>query len=96
MSATIGERNEAVERAVLTLGTELWAETQGTVPGVFDKQFWAVKLLDWAMQDPDFKVDLFRLVDVLPALRSTEEIQACCPRPPSLDTRAARRAVIAP
>ena len=59
-------RNESVERSVQALGAELWAETQGGVPGVFDKQFWAVKLLDWSMQDPDFKVDLFRLVDVLP------------------------------
>ncbi len=72
----MSDRNEAVERAVQALGAELWAETQGAVPGVFDKQFWAVKLLDWAMQDPDFKVDLFRLVDVLPALRSTDQIQA--------------------
>ncbi len=76
MSATMSDRNEAIERSVQALGAELWAETQGGVPGVFDKQFWAVKLLDWSMQDPDFKVDLFRLVDVLPALRSTEEIQA--------------------
>ncbi len=67
---------DKIEAAIRRLGTELWAGVQDGVPGIFDKQFWAVKLLDWAMQDADFKVDLFRLVDVLPALRSTEDVQA--------------------
>ena len=72
MSTAMSGRNGAVERSVQALGAALWAETRGGVPGVFDKQFWAVKLLDWAMQDADFTVDLFRLVDVLPALRPTD------------------------
>ena len=30
--------------------------------------------MDWAMSDPDFRVDLFRFIDVLPMLNETEQV----------------------
>ncbi|MCB0358347.1 MAG: proline dehydrogenase family protein, partial [Bdellovibrionales bacterium] len=64
----------ALDRAIQELGTSLFEETsQGTL-SVFDPQFYAGKLLDWAMKDEAFKVSLFRFVDVLPALRSSESV----------------------
>ncbi len=47
---------------------------QGETPGVFNKDFWQGKILEWAMKDPSFRVDLFRLVDVLPVLKSRRQI----------------------
>ncbi|MBI3117806.1 MAG: hypothetical protein HYZ00_03915 [Candidatus Hydrogenedentes bacterium] len=41
----------------------------GEKPGVFTHAFWEARILPWAMADPGLKVDLFRLVDVLPTLR---------------------------
>ena len=37
---------------------------------------WDDKLLDWAMASPDLRVQLFRFIDCLPALRSKAEIAA--------------------
>ena len=39
-------------------------------PGVFSARFWSDQLMNWAMKDPAFKVQLFRFVDVFPMLRT--------------------------
>src|SRR4051794_7684721 len=59
---------------VQQLGRELWQRVQGEVPGIFNKGYWQGRILDWAMRDPSFKVDLFRFVDVLPSLQSTDQV----------------------
>ncbi len=56
------------------LGLELWRATQGEVPGVFNKDFWQGRILEWAMKDPGFRIDLFRLVDVMPTLKTRRQI----------------------
>ncbi|GAB4258471.1 MAG: proline dehydrogenase family protein [Deferrisomatales bacterium] len=61
----------AVDTRVLALGRELLQRMGEAVPGVFDRRRWEGKILDWAMGDPAFKTDLFRFVDVLPALKGT-------------------------
>ena len=63
------------DAAILSLGREIWKEMRGEVPGVFNKDFWQGRLLEWAMKDPSFRVDMFRLVDVLPVLKSRKQIQ---------------------
>src|SRR4051794_12759001 len=60
---------------VQQLGRDLWQRVQGEVPGIFNKGYWQGRILDWAMRDPDFKIDLFRFVDVLPSLHTTEQVQ---------------------
>jgi len=39
-----------------------------------DQMRWDDKLLDWAMASPGLRVQLFRFIDCLPALRSKPEI----------------------
>jgi RHH-type proline utilization regulon transcriptional repressor/proline dehydrogenase/delta 1-pyrroline-5-carboxylate dehydrogenase len=65
-------RNSDAE--ILRLGRDLWKDMQGEVPGVFNKDFWQGKILEWAMKDPSFRVDLFRLVDVLPVLKTRKQV----------------------
>src|SRR5262245_61381289 len=65
-------RNDA---AILELGKALWKEMQGEVPGVFNKDFWQGRLLEWTMKDPSFRVDMFRLVDVMPVLKARKQVQ---------------------
>ena len=60
--------------AVLKLGQEIWKDMRGEVPGIFNKDFWQGRILEWAMKDPSFRVDLFRLVDVLPVLKSRKQV----------------------
>ncbi len=66
--------HNTLDPAILKLGREIWKEMQGETPGVFNKDFWQGKILEWAMKDPSFRVDLFRLVDVLPVLKSRRQI----------------------
>jgi RHH-type proline utilization regulon transcriptional repressor/proline dehydrogenase/delta 1-pyrroline-5-carboxylate dehydrogenase len=64
----------AHDQAVLALGNDLFQRMKGETPGVFNKDFWQGKILDWAMKDPSFKVDMFRFVDVLPVLEGKEQV----------------------
>ncbi len=59
---------------ILDLGREIQDRMGGELPGIFDTRYWEGKALDWAMRDPEFKTDLFRLVDVLPSLRSSRQV----------------------
>ncbi len=65
-----------LESRTREIGLALWRDMQDARPGLFARDFWASKLLDRTMEDAEFKLDLFRLVDVLPSLRSAEEINA--------------------
>lgn len=63
-----------LEREIHHLGEAIWRRTRGEAPSLFNKSFWHGRILDWAMRDPEFKVDLFRLVDVLPMLQTREQV----------------------
>ncbi len=63
-----------INEAILKSGREIWEEMRGEVPGIFNKDFWQGRILEWAMKDPSFRVDLFRLVDVLPVLKSRKQV----------------------
>ena len=63
-----------VNDKIAELGRDLWAGVRGEVPGLFDRDYWQGKLLDWVMDDPDVRVDMFRLVDVLPVLGSRDSV----------------------
>ncbi len=63
-----------LDMAILTWGEAIWQRMQGERPGLFHAQHWQGRILEWVMQDPSFKVDLFRFVDVLPTLKTTPQI----------------------
>jgi RHH-type proline utilization regulon transcriptional repressor/proline dehydrogenase/delta 1-pyrroline-5-carboxylate dehydrogenase len=63
-----------LERDVQRLGRALHQRLRGKTPGLFEAAYWQGLLLDWAMRDPALKTDLFRLVDALPALSTSEQI----------------------
>jgi RHH-type proline utilization regulon transcriptional repressor/proline dehydrogenase/delta 1-pyrroline-5-carboxylate dehydrogenase len=49
-------------------GRELFASIAGEKPSLFDKGTWMGKVMDWSMRNEQFKVRLFRFVDVFPSL----------------------------
>jgi RHH-type proline utilization regulon transcriptional repressor/proline dehydrogenase/delta 1-pyrroline-5-carboxylate dehydrogenase len=55
-------------------GREFFASIRGEAPSIFNKGWWSGKVMDWAMQHEDFKVKLFRFVDVMPTLTTTESL----------------------
>jgi RHH-type proline utilization regulon transcriptional repressor/proline dehydrogenase/delta 1-pyrroline-5-carboxylate dehydrogenase len=66
--------HDSLERRILEVGTDLCNRTRREQPGLFDKGYWQGKILDWAMADAAFKIDMFRFVDVLPTLGETEQV----------------------
>ena len=63
-----------LETTIQKLGQELWQQIQGEVPGIFNRSYWQGRIMNWAMKDASFKVDLFRFVDVLPTLKNSSQI----------------------
>ncbi|MCC6954346.1 MAG: proline dehydrogenase family protein, partial [Deltaproteobacteria bacterium] len=63
-----------LESSIFRLGTEIFQEVEQSTPGIFDPNFYSAKLIDWAMADEEFKVSLFRFVDVFPTLSSSAAI----------------------
>src|SRR5256885_15841096 len=46
-----------------------------TTPRLFDRKWWTGRLLEWAIRDEAFKVQLFRFIDVLPTLKTPSQIK---------------------
>ncbi len=62
------------EQRVIELGGDVLRQARKHRSGLLSKQFWSDKLMDWSMQDHDFKVQLFRFVDAFPTLRTPEAV----------------------
>lgn len=69
-----GDMDFDFESAVRRTGLWLYQLLEEESPSVFRKDFWIGKVLDWAMQDEAFKVQMFRFVDVFPYLTRSSSI----------------------
>jgi len=61
---------------ILTLGTRFFDLIGSETPSIFNKNWWTGKVMDWSMSHDDFKVQLFRFIDVLPYLTTDEMLAA--------------------
>ena len=69
------EERNALAAKIRELGEKLFAAMDASpTPGIFSKKGAYARVMDWSMKDPAFKTQLFRFVDVLPALKSSGEI----------------------
>ena len=66
--------DQQLEARIIGRGKEFFARISGEAPSIFNKGWWTGKVMDWAMQNEDFKVQLFRFVDVLPYLTTSESL----------------------
>ncbi len=66
----------AVENRTQAIGRELLALVRQQRDSVFSARFWQDALIDWAMRDEKFKVQMFRFVDVFPMLSTPEQVHA--------------------
>ena len=64
----------ADEARVRAIGAEMLGLARAGKTGVLSRQFWSDKLMDWAMKDREFKVQLFRFVDAYPTLTTPEQV----------------------
>jgi RHH-type proline utilization regulon transcriptional repressor/proline dehydrogenase/delta 1-pyrroline-5-carboxylate dehydrogenase len=63
-----------VERDTVALARRFAQAGEEERSRVFAMSWWSERVMDWAMARPAFKTQLFRFVDVFPALRSHSEV----------------------
>ncbi|MGE4298190.1 MAG: L-glutamate gamma-semialdehyde dehydrogenase [Desulfovibrionaceae bacterium] len=63
-----------LEPRIEARGKEFFASISGEAPSIFNKSWWTGKVMDWSMKNENFKVQLFRFVDVLPYLNTSESL----------------------
>lgn len=71
-----GWYDDAREQRILEVGSELIESMRGAEKGMLTASFWSDKLMDWAMQDEAFKVQLFRFIDTFPTLRTPNQVHS--------------------
>jgi RHH-type proline utilization regulon transcriptional repressor/proline dehydrogenase/delta 1-pyrroline-5-carboxylate dehydrogenase len=64
----------SLDPRIIARGREFFSSISGESPSVFNKGWWTGKVMDWAMKNEDFKVQMFRFVDVLPYLNTSESL----------------------
>ncbi|MBL3583493.1 proline dehydrogenase family protein [Oleidesulfovibrio alaskensis] len=62
------------DEKIVSRGKEFFTSISGEAPSIFNKGWWTGKVMDWAMKNEDFKVQLFRFVDVFPYLNTSESL----------------------
>ncbi|MFI5341769.1 MAG: proline dehydrogenase family protein [Candidatus Methylomirabilales bacterium] len=60
--------------AVVEKGLEIFRLMEAEPPAVFNKKFWVGKMMEAAMEHPELKIALFRFIDVLPTLTTTQQV----------------------
>lgn len=60
------------ETRVFEKGQEIFRLMEEETPSLFNRSWWAARVLDMAMRNRDLKIQLFRFLDVFPSLTTTE------------------------
>jgi len=64
----------AIEALTQSIGREIFANLEHSQSHVWQRRWWDDRLLAWSMRDEQLKVQLFRFVDVLPMLESSDAV----------------------
>ena len=59
---------------IIARGTTLFAAIAGERPSLFNSATWTGRVMEWCLQNEEFKTSLFRFVDVFPALKTTHQL----------------------
>ena len=74
MSQLSNNELQSIDTRAKEIGREVFANLPDERPGVFDRRWWDDHLMNWSMSDELLKVELFRFVDVLPMLDTSEAV----------------------
>ena len=66
--------DQQIEQKIVERGQEFFNSISGEAPSIFNKGWWTGKVMDWSMKNEEFKVQVFRFVDVLPYLNTSESL----------------------
>jgi RHH-type proline utilization regulon transcriptional repressor/proline dehydrogenase/delta 1-pyrroline-5-carboxylate dehydrogenase len=62
-------RHPDIENRIKEIGSEIISSMEGEVPSFFDTRTKVTGLMEWAMRDDAFRIQLLRFIDVLPSLK---------------------------
>ncbi|MCB0394575.1 MAG: L-glutamate gamma-semialdehyde dehydrogenase, partial [Bdellovibrionales bacterium] len=62
------------EELVLQKGKKIFDLMESDGPSYFSKDFWYGRIMEWSMKNEKFKTQMFRFVDVLPYLNSSNDV----------------------
>lgn len=65
---------QAVEARTQEIGRSVWTKLNRRRPSMFERRWWDDRILGVAMADESVKVQMFRFVDVLPRLKSHQDV----------------------
>jgi RHH-type proline utilization regulon transcriptional repressor/proline dehydrogenase/delta 1-pyrroline-5-carboxylate dehydrogenase len=60
------------QAAVVEKGLEIINQMTEEPPEIFNRRWWAGRLMNMAMENPELKIQLFRFIDALPSLTTSE------------------------
>jgi RHH-type transcriptional regulator, proline utilization regulon repressor / proline dehydrogenase / delta 1-pyrroline-5-carboxylate dehydrogenase len=66
--------DDATEQRIIEIGGKLLDHARAKKQSWLSTAFWSDKLMDWAMEDEEFKIQLFRFVDTFPMLATPEQV----------------------
>ncbi|MBI2824561.1 MAG: L-glutamate gamma-semialdehyde dehydrogenase [Planctomycetia bacterium] len=64
----------AIEASTREIGRHIFEHLSDRRPGILERRWWDDRIMAWAMRDESVKVQMFRLLDVLPMLDSSESL----------------------
>lgn len=68
------EKTRKLDSKIIAQGKEFFASISKETPSLFNKAKWIGRVIDWCMKNEDFKVQLFRFVDVFPCLTTDKSL----------------------
>jgi len=73
--APLADHNQAkIEATTLEIGRYIFSHLADQRTTIFERRWWDDRIMAWAMRDESVKVQMFRLLDVLPMLDSSESL----------------------
>ena len=64
-----------IQSQIVARGEEILKRMESqSKASIFSKDFWYGSIMEWSMKNEKFKTNMFRFVDVLPAINSGDEV----------------------
>jgi len=63
-----------INKEIIETGKNIFQAMEDESQSIFNKDWWYGRIMDWSMKNQDFKIKMFRFVDVLPYLNSSSEV----------------------
>src|SRR5690606_7814692 len=66
--------HQDIQTQIQTKGRRIFELLENESQSIFNKDWWYGRIMEWSMKNEDFKTKMFRFVDVLPYLTTSDEV----------------------